>query len=240
MKLCTNPRVSTLDVLGLLDCLLGSLEQSALTRAKATLLRKWQTNTRRDKSAQTQAQDKNCESGEYVDDETVTVVAHDVGRQDSRANQVPKAKEQPPTCSISQELCSLYEKTCCQKATLLALGEEQHVLSCRQRRDSIQRKCAKGKETEKGKGKSKQQNTSPKGKSEGKISGKGTQWKDQSFTRMGKARQGTTQERFHRWTSPKRATICAQRKAQVQRQTVIRAKPSFSKHQRHRTQIQMV
>ena len=45
------------------------------------------------------------------------------------------------------------------------------------------------------------------------------------------ARQGTTQERFHRWTSPKRATICAQRKAQVQRQTVIRAKPSFSKHQ---------
>ena len=90
---------------------------------------------------------------------------------------------------------------------------------------------AKGKETEKGKGKSKQQNTSPKGKSEGKISRKGTQWKDQSFTRMGKARQGTTQERFHRCTSPKRATICAQRKAQVQRQTVIRAKPSFSKHQ---------
>ena len=51
-----------------------------------------------------------------------------------------------------------------------------------------------------------------------------------------RARQGTTQERFHRWTSPKRATICAQRKAQVQRQTVTRAKPSFSKHQRHRTQ----
>ena len=74
MKLCTNPRVSTLDILGLLDCLLGSLEQSALTRAKATLLRKWQTNKRRDKSAQTQAQDENCESGEYVDDGTVTVV----------------------------------------------------------------------------------------------------------------------------------------------------------------------
>ena len=93
MKLCTNPTVSTLDILGLLDCLLGSLNQSALTRAKATLLIKWQTNKRRDKSAQTQAQDKNCKSGEYVDDGTVTVVAHDVGRQDSRATQVPKAKE---------------------------------------------------------------------------------------------------------------------------------------------------
>ena len=50
---------------------------------------------------------------------------------------------------------------------------------------------AKGKETEKGRGKSKQQNTSPKGKSEGKISGEGTQWKDQSFTRKRKARHHT-------------------------------------------------
>ena len=73
----------TLDISPLLDCLFGSPEQSALTRAKATLLRKWQMNKRRCKSAQTQAQDKNCKSGEHVDDETVTVIAHGVRRQDS-------------------------------------------------------------------------------------------------------------------------------------------------------------
>ena len=77
-------KVSTLDILGLLDCLFGSPEQSALSRAKATLLRDSGKRTRGDeKSAETQAQDKNCKSGEHVDDETVTVIAHGVRRQDS-------------------------------------------------------------------------------------------------------------------------------------------------------------
>ena len=102
----------TLDILGLLDCLLGSLEQSALTREKATLLRKWQMNKRRCKSAQTQAQDKNCESVEHVDDETVTVVAHDVGRQDSLCDaeriKFPRQRKKTHMFDL-QELCSSWQ-----------------------------------------------------------------------------------------------------------------------------------
>ena len=72
---------STLDIPGLPDCLFGSLEQSALTRAKATLLMTAMLETVANeqestpRSAGKQAQDKTRKNGErHVSDEPVRIV----------------------------------------------------------------------------------------------------------------------------------------------------------------------
>ena len=192
MKLCTNPRVSTLDILGLLDCLLGSLEQSALTRAKATLLRKWQTNKRRDKSSQTQVVNMSM---------TEPSLLYKMTLDDRIRGRIkfPRQRKKP-TCSISQELCSFYEKTCCQKRPAGAeRGETRPKLQAKKRLNPKEVQWQKGKRQTKARARANNKTHLPKARVKGRFRAKAHNGK--TSPSQERARQSTTQGRFHRWTS---------------------------------------
>ena len=103
--------------------------------------------------------------------------------------------------------------------------ERRHVLSCRQGKDSIQRKEHWRKE--KDKQMQRQTTTHISQRQEQSKEGKAKESKNQSFTRRANARR--KQERFHRWRAQQRANLCMLRRfLSCQRARHIRCFISFT------------